>query len=228
MAYLLLAYFIHFLGERRHTMERNSYTPLASDEHIPYPKQQPIRTSYVTIALATLVTIATAIIVAVKTYRTGNIITTTVLSPDYCRTTHVSALEAKCLFDPISFSWTPQPCYDASLIDSFLALDDWTWYLDANGTNPVVFDVVITGSHEYLYVSWDYHRWHCTYMWRKMHRAILSQNGSGRGGEKLLLDTYINDPEHTEHCEGVLLNRTVPLGNTDTMIRRKFIGCVAT
>lgn len=200
------------------------YTPVAIDEDVPVAQRHPARSMQVTVAFLILVTALVTATTLILQHKTAPNDTETPQASNICGTTHSSATLANCSFDPISFSWTPQPCYDDELIESFLALNDWRWYLDANATETVAFDDVMTGRYEYLYVSWNYHRWHCTYMWRKMHRAIMGRNN--KTGSSLLLDTYINDPEHTDHCERVLLNRTGSLAETSTMIRRKFVECV--
>lgn len=200
---------------------------MSSDEKSLATPKRPARINLILLIATICIAIvsATGLVVILKHYTKHSKDPTSTLSLNFCGNDAKTASAAGCKFDPISFSWTPQPCYDAQLIDDFLNLDTWKWYSDANGTGSVDFNEVMAGTHDYLYVSWDYHRWHCTYMWRKMHRAILSQTIVGE--KKLLLDTYINDPEHTDHCEEVLLNRTVALTETSTMIRRKFVACAS-
>lgn len=115
-----------------------------------------------------------------------------------CPTNMAAALEANCTFDPISFSWLPAPCTDTELIIQFLELprpSSWMWYADQAGTEPLPSDEVLEGRHDGVFVSSEYHVLHCTYMWRKMHRALLN----GRS-----IDSYIGDYSHTEHCEGMI------------------------
>ena len=73
-------------------------------------------------------------------------------------------------------------------------------------------------------MNWDYHKLHCTDMWRKMHRAILGKAG---------MDSYIRNYRHTEHCEEILTRAGMEMtmtGQKDvskglTVIRRKFVSC---
>ena len=150
-----------------------------------------------------------------------------------CGTTPTSALAANCSFDPLSFSWLPAPCYDSELIASFLALKDWAWYLHPSPSThnlthavtnryptPVPYATVLSGTHHHMYVSREFHLYHCTYMWRKMHRAWA------RGGP---MDSYVGNYSHTGHCEGVLTTldggRKGELGVVDVRISRKFVDC---
>lgn len=68
------------------------------------------------------------------------------------------------------------------------------------GTLPVPYSEVITGTYDGLFVTQEYHMKHCTYMWKKLQRAV---SGESRGKENV--DGYIGRMEHTEHCEMMLL-----------------------
>ena len=120
-----------------------------------------------------------------------------------------------CSFDPMSFSWLPPDCYDQELIDQFLQLRDWTWYINDNGTQAARKEDVLAGKYDHLYVTDAYHQFHCTYMWRKLHRAVL------RDG---LVDSYIGSYKHTAHCEMILTSGDA-IDNVDTVIRTKFVTC---
>jgi hypothetical protein len=137
---------------------------------------------------------------------------------DTCGLTASSALSHGSSFDVTSFAWLPARCFDQGLVDQFLALHDWRWYLDAAGSQPVDIDSVRSGVHAQLYVTQEYHMYHCTYMWRKMHRAA----GAGRP-----LDGYIGNMSHTAHCEGQLVGHGAEAGlnETNTVISTKFVNC---
>ncbi|KAK0648547.1 hypothetical protein B0T16DRAFT_456016 [Cercophora newfieldiana] len=150
--------------------------------------------------------------------------------PSHCGNTTTTARALGCHFDPMSFSWLPAPCYDAELTTQFLGFQPWQWFsspegLSANTTSArrdkeeVPREDVLRGENEYLYVSWEYHKLHCTYMWRKMHRAVLGMAE---------MDGYIGNYHHTEHCEEILTRQG--MGDEDgskglTVIRRKFVSC---
>lgn len=123
-----------------------------------------------------------------------------------------------CQFDVMSFTWSQPSCFDNKLMDNFLSLKNWTWWHNPNDNiaEPVPFNEVSLGQHSLLYVTWEYHITHCTFMWKKMHHAIMS----GRP-----LDSYVNDFKHTLHCEQTLLDREISLVARDIAIRIKFPYC---
>jgi hypothetical protein len=130
------------------------------------------------------------------------------------------ALATECHFDIMSFCWLPSPCYDGELSNEFQSLREWSWYLDANGTKPVTREAALNGTYQNLYVSNEYHLLHCTYMWRKLHRAVL-------GAGKAAIDSYIGNYAHTAHCETMIANQGHMGGPQmlNTIIRVKFPDC---
>ena len=104
-----------------------------------------------------------------------------------------------CLFDPMSWLWVRPECHDQALIDDFLNRTDWSWHTDWQLTpeSRVPLPAVVAGDHPQLFTSKKYHSIHCTYMWRKMHRALL---------EHRPVDSDLTSWHHTRHCEEVLLD----------------------
>ena len=135
-----------------------------------------------------------------------------------CGTSRTTALAQDCTFDPVSFVWVPTRCSDPELTTQFLSLANWTWYTDKFGILPVPIDEVLGGYHEQLYVTAKYHILHCTYMWRKMHRAML--NGWP-------LDNYISNYHHTGHCEMMIeeMSKMMDQEVVDTTIVMKWPDC---
>ena len=133
-----------------------------------------------------------------------------------CGNSSSEALSLGCNFDIISFAWLPARCFDQELMDQFLDLRDWKWYLDTEGQQTVDLASVAAGQYEQLYVTQEYHMYHCTYMWRKMHRALLAGN---------VVDGYIGDMHHTAHCEMQILDRSRPLDGISTLIYIKYASC---
>jgi hypothetical protein len=74
----------------------------------------------------------------------------------------------------MSFVWTPPACHDKELPGDFLSLRNWTWYHDIKATQVADEHLVHQGKFDHLYVTWEYHKVHCAYMWRKLHRAMMS------------------------------------------------------
>jgi hypothetical protein len=146
----------------------------------------------------------------------------------YCGDTSSSARLANCTFDIMSFSWLPPACADPELTAEFSAIQSWTWWLDTDRTAVVPFDEVVKGDHRMLFVTREYHMYHCTYMWRKLHRGLLEgrKNAEKRG----VVDTYIGEYGHTAHCEMMLIGMeggdVIDKNATDTAIRMKFPQCM--
>lgn len=70
---------------------------------------------------------------------------------------------------------------------------------------------------------------HCTYMWRKLHRGML--RGEDNKEQRGVVDTYIGSYGHTAHCEMMLLGMEGNEGRldknaTDTAIVMKFPQCM--
>jgi len=157
------------------------------------------------------------------------------------------ALAQGCKFDIVSFSWLPEPCYDAELTAEFLALkaDGWKWYellevppsdrlrrVDglsnfggAGGQlqvpREVSFATVQTGSYPELFVTNEYHFYHCIFAWRKLHRAL---EGFAN------MDGYVGSLQHTNHCGQMLSDfwmepREQASTLVESVIRRKTPEC---
>jgi len=137
-----------------------------------------------------------------------------------CGNTPQEARDRGCVFDNIAFAWFPERCWDEDLSKSFRDIK-FKFSLGPNDTDPVGQDDAYTGDYPHLFVNWEYHVMHCTYMWRKMHRAIL---GEGRA----ILDGIAKDMQHTNHCETMLLRRQeVPYDSMNTIVSVKYPDCGA-
>lgn len=85
---------------------------------------------------------------------------------------------------------------------------------------PVSLTQAMTGEYALLYVSHEYHVRHCTLVWRKMHRALLSPLGLAA------VDGYMAGYAHTLHCEHMLLDwRDRPFELINTGLVRQFPSC---
>jgi hypothetical protein len=111
-----------------------------------------------------------------------------------CGNSPSTARTRGCSFDLISFAWQTPECFDASLVSEFATWDDWTFYTDRKGNMTVPQEVALLGEQS-LWVTWDYHLVHCTFMWRQMHRAY----------EKGWIDAHLHAYNHTLHCQKMLL-----------------------
>lgn len=137
-------------------------------------------------------------------------------SPSSCGGSREEALAAGCKFDVMSFSWLPPRCYDGELVAEFEALGPWEWFIGQDGRVAADEEAVREGRLDRLYVTWEFHLLHCTFQWKKMHRALLAG---------WPIDSYIGNFSHTQHCEHMIMNRRTPLNSTGTDIFIKYPSC---
>ena len=69
---------------------------------------------------------------------------------------------------------------------------------------------------KYVFTDWEWHLTHCVYIWRRMHRQLLS------GG---LVDGYLAQMEHTLHCGDKLLKVVPPGWQMRTRVWVKYPSC---
>lgn len=136
----------------------------------------------------------------------------------HCGESPAEAITRGCNFDIMSFAWLPTPCFDRELMEEFLGLRQWTWYTDKDGQTVASELNIREGKYNEIFVSWEYHLVHCTYMWRKMHRALL------QGGLDAV-DGYIGSLHHTEHCSNMLLGYRDAVNVLNTFIYVKYPAC---
>lgn len=110
----------------------------------------------------------------------------------YCGHTAAEARKLGCIFDTISFSWLVPECYDQELVDEFDKLPvKFPFYYDPEGKSEAPWSEVVKGERA-MFVPWSHHLWHCGFLWRKMHRAVMAG---------VPVDSYIGNYTHTEHCQ---------------------------
>lgn len=116
-----------------------------------------------------------------------------------CGNSSEEARAKGCIFDVMSILWVTPECYDAELAEEFKTHWDHEWWAHrkADPQDQVPYDVVAQGEWKYLWVEWEYHQLHCTFMWRKMHRAILNH---------WPMEDRLMSWGHTLHCEDMLVN----------------------
>lgn len=137
-----------------------------------------------------------------------------------CGTTAAEARARGCHFDIVSFMWLPDQCWDPELVADFEKVNHLEWFQGPNRSGPLTREQVITGEYTPVWVNWEYHWKHCTAMWKKMHRALLSPLGQAA------IDGYVAPYHHTLHCEEMfMVNRTKNFDDTDTEVRIKFPDC---
>jgi hypothetical protein len=109
-----------------------------------------------------------------------------------CGNDTASALNAGCVYSFVPGAFVPPQCHDAELEDEFLHHRDWHWFYDALGQREIpIEEIKATGGPPIMYVPLDYHRVHCAYTWKKLHRAAKYQ---------WPIDAHLWHYEHTRHC----------------------------
>ncbi|KAK4619301.1 hypothetical protein CLAFUW4_10883 [Fulvia fulva] len=126
-----------------------------------------------------------------------------------CGSSTAEALTSGCMFELWSFSWIPEPCFDADLHDEFLK----TWpsrepviggyYSDVKGSVQIPLENVLQGTANGSFTTWGQHYWHCAFALRKIFRILEEENLA----ESMSLMTALDrSTHHLNHCEDVVAN----------------------
>ncbi|KAK2605523.1 hypothetical protein N8I77_008356 [Diaporthe amygdali] len=110
-----------------------------------------------------------------------------------CGSTLAEAQALNCTWDLLAAAWLPPACIDEELTADFRAQGPWTYFADREGTQELFEEELqyrVGKGNEY-YTSLRYHKTHCSYQWRKMHRAM-------ERGTKI--ENKLADYHHTMHC----------------------------
>lgn len=141
-----------------------------------------------------------------------------------CGNSPSSARASGCILDLMSRTWVHPSCYNATLTEEFLARN-WTWYLapDASASTALPEAIpremvprVLEDETREVLVSWEFHIWHCSFTWRKLHLALMD------GG---MVDSYIANYHHTEHCSFELSGPGLDLDEVSSVFTTKFTTC---
>ena len=137
-------------------------------------------------------------IVNVQKLHVAHNITEDELRPYHCGSSIKEAQELGCSWDLLSASWLRPECLDRELTDSFRAEEDWPYFADREGKFPLEEKDLQwrVGEGMNYFTTLKYHRTHCSYQWRKMHRAMERGTRIENG-----LASY----HHTLHCGFVFL-----------------------
>ena len=118
----------------------------------------------------------------------------------HCGNSTEEALALGCYFDLLSVSFVPWQCADRELEAEFLAEGPWQYWADRHQTQELSQEELWsrpTMPNDSFHVTMRWHRMHCMYQWRKLHRALES----GRR-----MDTSYKSYGHTLHCQEVFMN----------------------
>lgn len=203
------------------TTTESSATLLAGEKSLrwtdggPNPRKHRLMraVTFMLVALVILISLTWSIIEARYSQRTRYVSTLR----SGCGNSAAEAQAKGCHFDMMSWLWVPHECFDAELVEDFIQLRDWKWYTSHRGLEKdrVPLADVKTGMYDSLWAPQEYHMWHCTYMWKKMHRTIL------RHGP---IDNDVANYNHTLHCEKMLLEPG-SLSAVNTLVTAEFASC---
>jgi hypothetical protein len=136
---------------------------------------------------------------------------------DHCGADPNTAQARNCHFDILSLAWQTPECFDEETSEAFRRHNGtWTYFSDLKGT-PKSEAEAMSGRYT-TFVTAEFHRVHCTYMWRQLHRAYAKQGH---------IDEHLESWNHTLHCQLVLLETagTEAMKEIDTMGRVIYPRC---
>ncbi|KAK0609432.1 hypothetical protein B0T14DRAFT_531946 [Immersiella caudata] len=133
-----------------------------------------------------------------------------------CGSAPSEARSRGCHFDILSFAWQTHECFDAELMDTFIAYDNWTFYTQPNRTSETVDLGTALKGEMSLFVDWKYHVTHCTFMWMQMHRAY---------GVRGWIDSHLDSYAHTMHCRWALLETGTKMEEVNVVAAVKYPRC---
>ena len=134
-----------------------------------------------------------------------------------CGNSTAEAQALGCSFDLLSAAWLPEECQDRDLTEEFRAQGPWQYFEDSDGQVELWEGDLWkrSGSSETYWATRKWHTVHCSFEWRKMHRAIE------RGAR---MEDALRDYRHTIHC-GKMFLKEGPWDELTTEITVEFLGC---
>ncbi|KAK4446248.1 hypothetical protein QBC34DRAFT_331742, partial [Podospora aff. communis PSN243] len=185
------------------------------------PNKQPSLLLRLSLYLLPLLTTTLTLFLVLKSWSIPNIDLPTSTSPPSpvhtsCGTTPDEARSRGCHFDILSFAWQTHECYDAELMDDFMAYDNWTFYTQPNRTSKTVSLTDALKGDVSLFVDWKYHVVHCTFMWMQMHRAFVIKGW---------IDSHLDSYAHTKHCRWALLEKETKMEEVNVVAKVKYPAC---
>ncbi|KAI0137815.1 hypothetical protein F4776DRAFT_663389 [Hypoxylon sp. NC0597] len=127
----------------------------------------------------------------------------------HCGTSNTTA-EAEslgCVFDILSYSWTPKQCFDEETATEFSEwlreperqMGPFPFFYDLEGKNRVQDERALGETFgAVIHTTQEEHLAHCTFMMRRIHR-VAESNG------RLRLNSRYGNVNHTKHCSHEIL-----------------------
>jgi hypothetical protein len=129
-----------------------------------------------------------------------------------CGNTFEEAEAAGCIFDMMTFVYTPPACYDEELALSsidpehelapYRATGTWPWWTHENHTEPLPQEPALLSSLAPVWTNNVYHRAHCIYLWRLGFRALMRM-AEGKNTEVYVYEK-LTKWDHLTHCNRLL------------------------
>ncbi|KAI0160426.1 hypothetical protein GGR57DRAFT_519308 [Xylariaceae sp. FL1272] len=120
-----------------------------------------------------------------------------------------------CVLDPSQGGWVHELCHDPELLEEWMKLPDFGWYLDPKKENRISQDRVWAadipnGASTTLYTAQDFHIKHCTFVIRlRIKHTTRRHRGLG----------YITlDPAHMKHCVELMTEDVNPKELTQVVL----------
>lgn len=136
-----------------------------------------------------------------------------------CSNNPEKARQKGCVFDPMMYNWVQEACYKRELSDRYLVDGNWTFFADAEGTQPIPESTIRQGDTITAWVTGDFHHSHCAYILHK--RLVAEEAGS------IAMDTKSRSVAHTEHCFKWLSKPKPQVFDLVTLnFSRETLGCV--
>lgn len=135
----------------------------------------------------------------------------------HCGSTVEEAHARGCQYDVMIGSWLLPECFDAELMERYLADRDWEFFRDSNLSQVLPMDELRRGEHSYpVWATVQQHQYHCAYIWEKQFRSAVA-------GE--LMDDLSASVHHTHHCATGLANG-MPGAKENLALAVKYFSCV--
>ena len=223
-------FFVPLLQAANSNLQRHTYEKVGEEEadEITWKDKKASWSSQIRSLLAgTVVVMLTAVCIVAIVWWPSRLISVHEYNPNTddnilhnCGGTVAEAQKLGCKWDLLAASWLPPACIDEELTNDFRDEGPWQYFADKDGREEL-FEPELqyrVGPNDRYYTTLKYHRVHCNYQWRKMHRAL--QRGTR-------IESGLAKYHHTQHCGFVGLQEA-DLQDLTTIISVEFMDCYAT
>lgn len=118
-----------------------------------------------------------------------------------CGRSPEEAVSKGCHYDVLLVAWVHADCFDADLMESYLAEVDYPFWLDRSLQQSTTLEEVRKGIHKVVYSNQEFHMAHCAYFLEMSIRGFRKSD---------VYDNTTLDMEHTKHCARTLRDHWLP------------------